>query len=117
MPGDPHDKMVAFNFNIIDPNAAKGYMVADLFDPARASQAGRQMPNLYQPTESQVALVRMQLPTLDVYERSRLRAYPEKRADDRARRHHAGRVDAQHGDRREHVQRRGQGRLQSASGR
>ena len=64
-PGDPHDKMVAFNFNIIDPTAAKGYMIADLFDPAKSSQAGRQMPNLYQPTESQVALVRMQLPTLE----------------------------------------------------
>ena len=63
-PGDPHDKLVAFNFNIIDPNAAKGYAVADLFDPIKASQAGRGMPALYQPTESQVALVRMQLPTL-----------------------------------------------------
>ncbi len=64
-PADPHDKLVAFNFNIIDPTAAKGYMVADLFDAGRAGQAGRQMPNLYQPTESQVALVRMQLPTLE----------------------------------------------------
>ena len=64
-PGDPHDKMVAFNFNIIDPTAAKGYMVADLFDPGMAGQAGRQMPTLYQPTESRVALVRMQLPTLE----------------------------------------------------
>lgn len=64
-PGDPHDKLVAFNFNIIDANAAKGYAVADLFDPIKASQAGRGMPALYQPTESQVALVRMQLPTLE----------------------------------------------------
>ena len=63
-PEDPTNKLVAFNFTIIDPNAAKGYGIAGLFQPLRGGSAGRQMPTLYLPNESQVALVRLQLPAL-----------------------------------------------------
>jgi hypothetical protein len=64
-PGDPTDKLVAFNFDIISDARAKDYMVAGVFDGrAAGSTAGRQMPELKQPRESRVALVRFQLPSL-----------------------------------------------------
>ena len=63
-PEDPTNKLVAFNFTIIDPAAAKDYAVAVLGETRPGSRAGRHLPDLYLPRESQVALVRLQLPAL-----------------------------------------------------
>ena len=45
-PGDPSDKLVAFNFVPISDAKAKDYLIADLFNSRQAPSGGRQMPEL-----------------------------------------------------------------------
>jgi hypothetical protein len=63
-PGDTTKKLVAFKFDILDAAKTKQYAVAGLFEPGRTGAPTRQMPELFQPKESAVAVVRLQLPSL-----------------------------------------------------
>jgi hypothetical protein len=63
-PGDTTKKLVAFKFDILDAAKTKQYAVAGLFEPGRTGPPTRQMPELFQPKESAVAVVRLQLPSL-----------------------------------------------------
>ena len=63
-PGDPTEKLVAFNFDLIGPAKARDYEIAGLYVPGGGGPAGRGKPDIFWPRESQVALVRIQLPSL-----------------------------------------------------
>jgi hypothetical protein len=63
-PGDTKEKLVKFKFDILDAAKTKEYAVAGLFKPAPGGALTRQMPELFQPKESAVAVVRLQLPSL-----------------------------------------------------
>jgi hypothetical protein len=63
-PGDPTNKLTAFNFGILDEDQTKKYAIAEMFTPIQQGVATRQMPDLLQPKESRTAIVRLQVPSL-----------------------------------------------------
>ncbi len=63
LPGDTKEKLVAFNFDIIDHKKAEEYSIAEIFMPKTSAVASRQMPDLMQPKDSRAAVVRFQMPS------------------------------------------------------
>ena len=64
-PTDIKDKLVAFAFDILpDGRIERDYRVPGVFDGRRGGPGGRQMPSVLPPAESEIALVRFQLPAL-----------------------------------------------------
>jgi hypothetical protein len=64
LPGETKDKLVAFNFVPMDAATTKSFAIAGLFNPEQHASGGRRLPDLLQPRDAAVALVRFQMPSL-----------------------------------------------------